>query len=107
MQLHWDGNNTSVDERNLSAALGAGVTPLTVDHAGIKRVRDWIWTLKPPPYPFAIDQARAAAGKPLYAQYCQSCHAGEGFRNGEVRDAPQVGKVVPLASIGTDPSRLY
>src|SRR5262249_53201844 len=28
MHLHWDGNNTSVDERNLSAALGAGVTPV-------------------------------------------------------------------------------
>ena len=24
MQLHWDGNNTSVDERNLSAAFGTG-----------------------------------------------------------------------------------
>ena len=27
MYLHWDGNNDSVDERNLSASLGAGVTP--------------------------------------------------------------------------------
>ena len=26
MELHWDGNNKSLDERNLSAALGAGVT---------------------------------------------------------------------------------
>jgi hypothetical protein len=25
MHLHWDGNNTSVDERNLSASLGAGL----------------------------------------------------------------------------------
>ena len=33
MHLHWDGDNDSVDERNLSAALGAGVTPVTVDHA--------------------------------------------------------------------------
>ena len=49
MQLHWDGDNDSVDERNLSAGLGAGITPVTVDHAGIKRVRDWIWTLPPPP----------------------------------------------------------
>ena len=32
MHLHWDGDNDSVDERNLSAALGAGVTPVTVDH---------------------------------------------------------------------------
>ena len=35
MHLHWDGDNDSVDERNLSAALGAGVTPVTVDHARI------------------------------------------------------------------------
>ena len=48
LQLHWDGDNDSVDERNLSAALGAGVTPVTVDHASIKRIRDWIWTLPPP-----------------------------------------------------------
>jgi hypothetical protein len=25
--LHWDGNNDSVDERNKSAAIGAGATP--------------------------------------------------------------------------------
>ena len=60
MHLHWDGNNDSVDERNLSASLGAGVTPVTVDHPALKRVRDWIWTLPPPPYPFAID---AGAGR--------------------------------------------
>ena len=27
MELHWDGNNSSVDERNISASIGAGVTP--------------------------------------------------------------------------------
>ena len=59
--LHWDGDNDSVDERNLSAALGAGVTPVTVDHAAMKRVRDWIWTLPPPKYPYPIDQTLAAA----------------------------------------------
>ena len=26
MELHWDGNNSSLAERNLSAAVGAGVT---------------------------------------------------------------------------------
>ena len=30
MWLHWDGNNDSLDERNLSAAIGAGATPLTL-----------------------------------------------------------------------------
>ena len=61
MHLHWDGNNTSVDERNLSASLGAGVTPVTVDHASLQRIHDWIWTLPPPRYPFAIDRASSAA----------------------------------------------
>jgi hypothetical protein len=68
LQLHWDGDNDSVDERNLSAALGAGVTPVTVDHAAIKRVRDWIWTLPPPEYPFPIDRALAARGAEVYRQ---------------------------------------
>jgi hypothetical protein len=62
MHLHWDGDNDSVDERNLSAALGAGVTPVTVDHDGIRRVREWIWTLQPPPYPYPVDMALAARG---------------------------------------------
>ena len=70
LQLHWDGDNDSVDERNLSAALGAGVTPVTVDHASIKRIRDWIWTLPPPEYPYPVDRALAARGADVYQQHC-------------------------------------
>jgi hypothetical protein len=106
MQLHWDGDNDSVDERNLSAALGAGVTPATVDHEGIKRVRDWIWTLPPPKYPYPIDAARAAAGAALYATHCQSCHADNRFRDGVIAPGTRVGRVVPIDAIGTDPHRL-
>jgi hypothetical protein len=105
LQLHWDGDNDSVDERNLSAALGAGVTPVTVDHAAIKRIRDWTWKLPPPDYPFTIDRALAAQGAPLYQQHCVNCHAGAGFRKG-VHDAGRVGFVVPIGEIGTDPHRL-
>ena len=105
MHLHWDGNNDSVDERNLSAALGAGVTPVTVDHASIKRVRDWIWTLPPPKYPYPIDQALAAGGAGLYAQHCLSCHAGARFRDG-VKEGTRVGQVVDIDDIRTDRHRL-
>jgi len=105
LQLHWDGDNDSVDERNLSAALGAGVTPVTVDHASIKRIRDWIWTLPPPEYPYAVDRALAARGADVYRQHCVNCHAGAGFRKG-TRDAGRVGFVVPIDEIGTDPHRL-
>ena len=105
LQLHWDGDNDSVDERNLSAALGAGVTPVTVDHASIKRIRDWIWTLPPPEYPYPVDRDLAARGAEVYRQHCVNCHAGAGFRKG-TRDAGRVGFVVPIDEIGTDPHRL-
>ncbi len=105
MYLHWDGNNDSVDERNLSASLGAGVTPVTIDHSRLQRVRDWIWTLPPPAYPYPIDQAKAARGKPLYAEYCLDCHADHRFKEG-VRSGKAIGTVVPIADIGTDRQRL-
>jgi hypothetical protein len=105
LQLHWDGDNDSVDERNLSAALGAGVTPVTVDHASIKRIRDWIWTLPPPEYPYSVDRALAARGAEVYRQQCVNCHAGAEFRKGS-RGPGRVGFVVPIDEIGTDPHRL-
>ena len=104
MHLHWDGDNDSVDERNLSAALGAGVTPVTVDHDNLQRVRDWIWTLPPPKYPWPVDQAVASRGAPLYQQLCASCHADNRFRDGVIA-ASRVGQVEPLRIIGTDPYR--
>ena len=97
MHLHWDGDNTSVDERNLSASLGAGVTPVTVDHASLQRIHDWIWTLPPPRYPFAIDQARLARGKAIFEQQCADCHSFGGSKTGTVEK---------LASVNTDPYRL-
>jgi hypothetical protein len=105
MQLHWDGDNDSVDERNLSAGLGAGITPVTADHAGIKRVRDWTWTLPPPVYPYAIDAAVAQQGEAVYAGACASCHGDHQFRDGIVA-GDRVGTVVPIEEIGTDPYRL-
>ena len=105
MHLHWDGDNDSVDERNLSAALGAGVTPVTVDHDSLKRLRDWIWTLPPPKYPYAVDEPLAAQGAPLYQRYCVDCHADSRFRDG-VKAGSRVGLVEPIETIGTDRHRL-
>jgi mono/diheme cytochrome c family protein len=105
MHLHWDGDNTSVDERNLSAALGAGVTPVTVDHAAIKRVRDWIWTLPPPAYPYAVDKALAGRGADVYRQYCFDCHGGNRFRDG-VKEGRRVGEIEDIDKIATDRHRL-
>ncbi|HSD52823.1 MAG TPA: c-type cytochrome [Burkholderiales bacterium] len=102
MQLHWDGNNTKVEERNRSAAFGTGTTPATLDNAAIERVERWLATAAPPKYPYPIDAAKAARGATLYATYCASCHGATG------RDfaGKYVGRVTPLAAVGTDRRRL-
>ncbi|MFL5256638.1 MAG: c-type cytochrome, partial [Rhodopila sp.] len=110
MHLHWDGNNTSVDERNLSAALGAGVTPVTVDIDAIHRVRDWIWTLPAPRFPAsaAIDSAKADHGRQLFAEYCASCHGmknAAGSYDYDTNRYPHLGQIEPLDRIGTDRGR--
>jgi hypothetical protein len=105
MDLHWDGDNDSVDERNLSAGLGAGITPVTVDHAGLKRVRDWIWTLPPPAYPYDVDAPLAARGEALYRQHCADCHADHRFRSGTTAGT-RVGRVEDIDRIKTDRHRL-
>jgi mono/diheme cytochrome c family protein len=63
--LHWDGNNDSVDERNLSAAMGAGATP--------------------------IDYGLAAAGKPVYQRYCADCHEVGARYYGKVTPLKELG----------------
>jgi mono/diheme cytochrome c family protein len=102
MQLHWDGNNTMVEERNKSAAFGTGTTPPTIDLTAIGRIEDWLLDLKPPRYPYPIDTALAARGAPLYKQYCAGCHGA----SGQDFAGERVGKVTPIEDIGTDRRRL-
>jgi mono/diheme cytochrome c family protein len=102
LQLHWDGNNTKVEERNKSAAFGTGTTPPTIDLKAIGRVEKWLLTKEPPRYPYPIDSAKAARGAVLYKEYCADCH-GAGPRD---FSGKWVGKVTPIEDIGTDPHRL-
>lgn len=102
MNLHWDGNNISLEERNRSAAMGTGITPPTGDRPSLKRVADWLRTLAAPAYPFKIDKALAGQGAPVYKKYCAECHGADGkdFRG------QYAGQVVPIDDIGTDRWRL-
>jgi mono/diheme cytochrome c family protein len=104
MQLHWDGNNTSVEERNRSAAFGTGARPAILDRAAMKRTADWLRDkAKPAPFPSErIDAALAQKGRPLYERYCAECHG----RSGTDFAGKYVGKVTDIALIGTDHHRL-
>lgn len=96
--LHWDGNNDLVEERNKSAAIGAGATPKSLDLPSMARIEEWILDLPAPRYPAErIDVAQAQTGERIYARACASCHALDGAR---------VGQVTPHAEIGTDRERL-
>ena len=74
MHLHWDGNNVSVDERNLSAAFGTGAYPPNLDTPAVQRMARYLATAKSPEYPYPIDRQLADRGKSVYEQYCRACH---------------------------------
>lgn len=102
LQLHWDGNNRSVEERNRSAAFGTGATPPTLDRDRIKKIEVWLLTKEPEKYPYPINQELADQGKPIYIRYCARCHGADGRHfEGEL-----VGQVTPINDIRTDPHRL-
>ena len=50
MQLHWDGNNDMVEERNLNAALATSALPGYIDHESIECIEQWLETFEPPKY---------------------------------------------------------
>jgi hypothetical protein len=98
MYLHWDGNNNQIRERNYAAAMAVGATPQSVLPANFTRVTDWLLTLQPAKWPFAIDQEKLERGSVLWQSQCASCHSfGQ----------PDTGQVTTnIDEIGTDPYRL-
>jgi mono/diheme cytochrome c family protein len=95
--LHWDGASGSALERNVLVAIGASTPRNGVPLASIAAVQSWLEALPAPAYPYAIDETLAAAGAPIFAARCASCHAPGG---------EQLWKVADLAEVGTDPSRV-
>src|SRR3546814_5599289 len=68
MQLHWDGNNRKVAERNKSAAFDTGTTPPTNAVAASGRIEDWLRPLEPPAYPSPTGRAKRARGQSVSRQ---------------------------------------
>ncbi len=102
MNLHWDGNNTSMEERNKSAAFGTGAFPTTLDYGQMDKLEAWLLTVEPPAYPFPIDKDLAGSGERVYANRCAQCHG----KSGRDFSGQYVGQVTPIEAIGTDRARL-
>ena len=97
--VHWDGNTASPISRNLLASLGLGA-PLHVRHADlefamVKRQTDLSEKIRPPRYPFTIDNEAAKRGASLFAANCNSCHGGSESDE----------RLYSVTQVGTDPHR--
>jgi mono/diheme cytochrome c family protein len=108
MWLHWDGNNCSVDERNLSAGFGTGATPTTLDRDSMLRIADYLWDdVRPPAFPKArIDATLASEGETVYKAMCRTCHGDRDSPFRQLGDGSLVGDVTPIERVGTDRARL-
>jgi hypothetical protein len=126
MHLHWDGNNKSVFERNISASLGAGATPVTLDMHRMVRVANWIGSPPPPNVEFGGPEradVNAQGGKsppvprhgelpiPNYPFPLDSVSVNRGRRLYEQHCLDCHGwehteRVIEIGDIGTDPARL-
>jgi mono/diheme cytochrome c family protein len=107
---HWDGLNTNLQEVVFSSAIGDGAPMKWVDRdyakwnetrpeamSSLRRIQNYISSVQPPKYPFAIDAPLVAAGAAVYQSACASCHAFGGARTGTV---------IPVDEVGTDRHRL-
>ena len=107
--LFWDGSTSSLRDAVVISALGNGASRPWLDRdvarwdasgderSSLRRIHDYMMTLKPPPYPFPLDAPLASAGEAVYSAECAECHAHAGTGGGDVAS---------VSSVGTDDSRL-
>jgi mono/diheme cytochrome c family protein len=95
----------SADTRSVRSIMQFMMSPLNGasafhrDEATFADIREFLLSLRPPKYPLPIDRGLAEKGERLFVQNCARCHG----TYGENWTYPN--KIVPLADIGTDPTR--
>ncbi|MBN8464870.1 MAG: c-type cytochrome [Dechloromonas sp.] len=97
-RMNYAGDSHDAHSVIMDSALGVlGAPPANKADflAQVQWLKDYMSELPPPKYPFPVDAARAAAGKPLFDANCAVCHASE-----------RTGTPLLLAEVGTDRGRL-
>jgi mono/diheme cytochrome c family protein len=93
------------DARSVRSLMQFMLTPLNPrsvfdkEEATFADIQAYLRTLQPPPYPYPIDETLAARGEQLFVQTCSRCHGTYGAK------WTYPNRIVPLAEIGTDPTR--
>jgi hypothetical protein len=96
--LNWAGETQDPLAVFIDSALGLGAPPGPAFIKRMKEIREYLRAKPPAPFPseFSINKDQAAAGKPIFDQYCGACHGWNGR---------YLGKVIPITEIGTDRER--
>lgn len=94
--FHWDGLADDLPKILQNSAVGDGATGSTIPYDEMKRLEEYFLKLPPPKYPFPIDAALAAEGRPIFLASCGTCH-----EPGQER----AGRIIPIEEIGTDRHR--
>lgn len=95
--IHWDGNTTSVMDRNYAQAIALGADYDPVTHASsvqphnLDQLEQVARKIQPPAWPTNVfgplDPAKLARGQALFTEHCARCHTEE--------------RVYPYAEVGT------
>jgi mono/diheme cytochrome c family protein len=118
--LFWNGLHTSIRDAVVTSALSAGASRPWLDAdiakwertdvqqmSSLRRVQRYITDLKPPPFPFPVDPALAAAGRTVFTVECARCHSRDGASTaGPSADAGDTDRH-RLRSWTTDASKAY
>ena len=109
--FHYDGNTTSLLQRNVGQAVGLGAAfdkntmSSTIKIRDMDRLQQITRKLRPPEWPSdllpAIDTASAERGATVYKAHCLECHADAFEPDHEKRE-----KWVDYKQVGTDPNRI-
>jgi mono/diheme cytochrome c family protein len=99
--FNWGGESPAVRTVLVDSSIGFGPLPGPAYEEKLARLGRFLGDLAPPPWPYAsgpyaVDRARAQAGRQVYEKECADCHEPGGAR---------FARTVPLAEIGTDPNR--
>jgi RoxA-like, cytochrome c-like len=107
--FHYDGNTTSILERNLGQALGVGAIfepqgfASTLRPVDSDQLEQLAWKIQPPAWPQdilgKIDAPKLARGKTLFKEHCSRCH------NMVKAGDPIPDLLTDLKEVGTDPGR--
>ncbi|CAN5236485.1 hypothetical protein BH11PLA2_BH11PLA2_35840 [soil metagenome] len=97
----------ATDSRSVRSIMQFMMHPLTLPqdfHRAEPRFQDileYIKSIEPPKYPFAIDNKLAESGKVIFNDNCAKCHGTYGA------ESKYPNKIIALDEIGTDPKRYH